>query len=351
MTLSVYESPSPKVLLEPLTGRDFFDSWKTARLADKHRKPMGATGLQQAEFLWRKWLAFCSTRQLDWQSASAVDFLDFGSEINPRKIGAASKVSPVTLRRYWRILNDLYAYAVLTYRISENPASDAMPEISERTDSLALPPHMWALLQEGLPGGHTPKDRRNLLVLLLIMRCANTVSEISSLKISSVEAHEGTPQEVSTRLAVSGLPLLQPESPFCRPLETHPVYVLQLSGSRPVQTRRLVLDPRTSKAVHDWLEIRKLGKATAQDKLIVGAGNGAAVTPKSLYNICQSHMQRCLQDYPTIAQMGPNTLRNTCISIWLNQGDTVEEILRRCGLKDQGVLIRLQKHINPTVTL
>ncbi|MDB5929000.1 MAG: phage integrase [Polaromonas sp.] len=49
--------------------------------------------------------------------------------------------------------------------------------------------------------------------------------------------------------------------------------------------------------------------------------------------------------------MGPNTLRNTCISLWLSQGMPLSEVLRRCGLKDPGVLIRLQRHVNSNAAL
>ena len=49
--------------------------------------------------------------------------------------------------------------------------------------------------------------------------------------------------------------------------------------------------------------------------------------------------------------MGPNTLRNTCIIVWLSQGVALGEVLRRCGLHDPGVLTRLQRHVNPAAVL
>ncbi|MEO8012932.1 MAG: site-specific integrase [Polaromonas sp.] len=335
---------------EALDGMAFFEAWQSSRVLDTHRKPMGATGLAQAGFVWRKWLAFCSVRDIDWQAASPEDVQAFAGDISPRKPGTPC-VSPVTLRRYWRILNDLYAHAWLTGAVAHNPAACVMPATSEKTSSLALPPHLWALLQEGLPGGCQFKARRNRLVLLLMMRCALTVTEIISLTLGSVQVYEGTPDEIAQRLALAGLPLLQPESPFRAPLASSspvPAYALQLSGARLAQTRQLVLDSRTRAALHDWLEVRKPGKAGNHDRLIVGSAEGAAITPKGLYNLCQAHMARCLVGFD-IAQMGPNTLRNTCISCWLNQGVPLNEILRRCGLKDEQVLIRLQKHLNSIV--
>ena len=52
-----------------------------------------------------------------------------------------------------------------------------------------------------------------------------------------------------------------------------------------------------------------------------------------------------------IAQMGPNTLRNTCIAMWFKAGVPLLEVQRRCGLKDASVLIRLQRHVNTNSVL
>ena len=127
-------------------------------------------------------------------------------------------------------------------------------------------------------------------------------------------------------------------------------YTLQLSGSRPVQARQLVLDARTSAALRDWHEVRRISQASPNDRLLVGGANALALSPKGLYNICQAHMAKCLPGIG-IAQMGPNTLRNTCISVWINQSVLLGEVLRRCGLLNAGVLTRLQRHVNPVVAL
>ena len=43
--------------------------------------------------------------------------------------------------------------------------------------------------------------------------------------------------------------------------------------------------------------------------------------------------------------MGPNTLRNTCISVWLNAGVPLLEVQQRCGLKDASVTSPLGAHL------
>jgi len=349
-------SPALPLLL-PLapapSGLAFFAAWSVARLEDTHRKPMGASGLGQAEFIWRKWLGFCVLRGIAWDGAGPDDVQAFAGAVSPRKLTTSAAVSPVTLRRYWRILNDLYAYAVLSRTLADNPCVEVMPAISEKTASLALPPHLWALLQENLPGGHSFQARRNRLVLHLLMRSALTVTEILGLTLGCVQAHEGTPEQVARRLGLAGLCLFEPESSFLAPLAAHPAgltYTLELSGSRPVQTRQLVLDSRTSAALHGWLEVRTIGKAGAGDRLLIGAAQGSALSAKGLYKICRAHMARSLPGIE-IDQMGPNTLRNTCIAMWLNAGVPLPEVQRRCGLKDASVMSRLGAHLHSAFPL
>ena len=343
----------PLPLAPAPSGLAFFAAWKAARLEDTHRKPMGASGLAQAGFIWCKWLGFCALRGIAWDAAGPADVQAFAGAVSPRKLTTSAQVSPVTLRRYWRILNDFYAYAVLSRTLEANPCSEVMPAISEKTASLALPPHLWALLQNNLPGGHSFQARRNRLVLHLLMRSALTVTELLGLTLGCIQAHEGTPEQVARRLGLAGFPLFEPASAFLAPTAAHPAgltYTLQLSGSRAVQTRCLVLDARTSSALHDWLEVRAMGKAGAGDRLLIGAAQGSALSAKGLYKICRAHMARSLPGIE-IDQMGPNTLRNTCISGWINQGVPLGEVLRHCGLTDAGVLSRLQRHVNPVVAL
>ena len=310
-------------------GMAFFAAWQACRLTDTHRKPLGASGLAQAEFVWRKWLDFCAWRSIAWEAAGPADVQAFAGAVSPRKLTASASVSPVTLKRYWRIVHDVYAHAVLSHTLEGNPCSEVRPAISEKTSSLALPPHLWALLQEGLPGGFQFKARRNRLVLHLMMRCALTVTEILGLTLGCVQAHAGTPGQVTGQ--DSGRP-------------ARLTYTLALSGPRPVQARCLVLDARTSAALHDWLELRSIGNTAVGDRLLIGAPNSAALSAKGLYKICRAHMARRLPSIE-IAQMGPNTLRNTCIAMWLNAGVPLLEIQRRCGLKDASVMSRLGAHL------
>ena len=341
-----------------MSPNDYFGLWQAARLDNAELKPMGKAGLQQASLIWRKWLTFCAAHSLDWDAAQASDVSAFCQAIGPRS--KTKKTSPVTIRRYWRIIHDLYAHALASGIVHDNPALNAKPGDTERVPSLALPINMWIALREGLPSGHGYKDRRNRLVLLLMMRAALTVREIINLTIADAKPYEGSPEDASQALEHAGLPLLQPESSHWLALEAFPRYTLSVKKPRTLRPRLLLLDTRTSKALHDWLAVRSIGHIDAKSRLILGDKIGTAIAPKGLYNICKEHIATCLTHQGFMAEalpntvlaeggighLGPNTLRNTCIALWFNSGVPLEEVKRRCGFQDASVKSRLGVHLH-----
>jgi site-specific recombinase XerD len=320
----------------------FFASWQAARLARTDLKPMGAAGLTQASLVWRHWLAFCTVHSLVWDEARSVDIARFCQSISPRS--PLKKTSPVTRRRYWRVLRDLYDHAMASRLVEANPAEGAQPPATERVPSLALSGPMWAALHEGLyenfPGGDDFKARRNRLVLLLMMRVALTVREIIGLTLDCARPC--------------------PDSPGS-PAGPASLYLLRVRKAGGGHERELQLDPEASRALHAWLEVRPAGLPTLHpgSRLIVGDRIGRSIAPNGLYNICQAHLAHCLEEkgllaaptaYATVdpgllAHMGPNTLRNTCIAGWFNAGVPLQEIQRRCSFKDASVISRLGAHL------
>ena len=354
-----------------LEAHPFFLSWQAARLASPDLKPMGPAGLKQAELVWRHWLAFCTARDVVWSAAQSSDIEGFLSGIGPRATRSALKqTSPVTRRRYWRVLRDFYAFAVVSKIMGSNPADEAQPRATERVPSMALTPNMWQALHDGLPSGDAYKDRRNRLVLLLMMRAALTVQEIIGLSMASVEVLSGSPDAQAAQIEHAGLPLFQPGTALqaqARYSGAQSAYLLRVRKARSGAERVLLLDARTSQAMGDWLEVRAAAAALAGQKnrpnhmsrLIVGDRIGKAIAPNGLYNICQAHLVSCLVERGFLAapetyavhdpgglnHLGPNTLRNTCIALWFNTGVPLQEIQRRCGFKDASVMSRLGAHL------
>ena len=316
----------------------FFLSWQAARLARTDLKPMGAAGLIQASLVWRHWLAFCTVQGVAWDGARSADIARFCQAIGPRS--SLKKTSPVTRRRYWRVLRDLYAHALACGLIELNPAEGAQPPATERVPSLALPGPMWAALlkglYEGLLGGDDFKVLRNRLALLLMMRAALTVREIIGLTLDCAQ-------------------------PCTDSAEPALLYTLRVRKAGGGHERTLQLDLETSRAVHAWLAVRPVGLPALHpgSRLIVGDRIGRSIAPNGLYNICQAHMMDCLVekgllaeqaphtivDPGLLAHMGPNTLRNTCIAGWFNAGAPLQEIQRRCGFQDASVMSRLGAHL------
>ena len=316
----------------------FFAFWQAARLASTDLKPMGAAGLSQASLVWRHWLAFCTSHAVAWDAAQSADIARFCQAIGPRS--SLKKTSPVTRRRYWRVLRDLYAHVLACGLIEVNPAEGAQPPATERVPSLALSPPMWTALHEGLyegfPGGDDFKARRNRLALLLMMRAALTVREIIGLTLDCAQ-------------------------PFTDSTGPAFLYTLRVRKAGGGYERTLRLDLETSRALHAWLEVRPIGLPSLHpgSRLIVGDRIGRSIAPNGLYNICQAHLAHCLRekgllaeaaphtvlDPGALAHMGPNTLRNTCIAGWFNAGVPLLEIQRRCGFKDASVMSRLGAHL------
>ena len=326
----------------------FFVSWQAARLANKDLKPMGVAGLAQASLVWRHWLAFCTVRGVVWDAARSVDIARFCQSIGPRS--SLKKTSPVTLRRYWRVLRDLYAHALVVGLVAVNSAVGAQPPATKRVPSLALSLPMWTALLEGLyehfPGGDDFKARRNRLALLLMMRAALTVREIIGLTLDCAEPC------VDSVESTGG---------------SDPGYMLRVRKAGGGHERALQLDPEISRALHAWLEVRPVGLSPLHpgSRLIVGDRIGRSIAPNGLYNICQAHLARCLAekgllaepaphtilDPGLLAHMGPNTLRNTCIAGWFNAGVPLQEIQRRCGFKDASIMSRLGAHLHSAFPL
>ena len=319
----------------------FFSSWRAARLARADLKPMGAAGLTQASLVWRHWLVFCSVHNVAWDAARSVDITTFCQAIGPRS--SLKKTSPVTRRRYWRVLRDLYDHALASRLVEANPAEGAQPPATERVPSLALSLPMWTALHEGLHEdllGNDFKSKRNRLALLLMMRAALTVREIIGLTLDCAQICASLP-EVSAG--------------------ADPLYALRVRKAGGGHERVLQLDLETSRALHAWLEVRPVGLPALHpgSRLVVGDRIGRSIAPNGLYNICQAHLTRCLVekgllaeqaphatlDPGALAHMGPNTLRNTCIAGWFNAGVPLQEIQRRCGFKDASVMSRLGAHL------
>jgi integrase/recombinase XerC len=340
-----------------MTGQELYKLWEDYRVVEKARRPIGKSSLQQYEVVWGSWLLHCAGAGVGWNEAPQEEVQKFIGSITPRSRRGTPVTSALTIKRYWRTLYDLYAFAVLNNVAEENPADLPQKPVTAVVLSLALSPADWQALSDGLPGGFTPKDRRNRLVLLLIMRAALTVGELTNLAVDDIKEVQAGPKTFEEAAELSDTPLFQPESPFWLANEAHPTYSITVDSKVKARCRTLILDDRTSKAVYDWLEYRSLldknvtDVAGAKRFLFSKIDGHKPMADKSIYNICQAHFIKCLGTDNKIQHIGPNTLRNTCITVWHSLGTPETELMRRLGLKAAGSFRRLVKHFTPTLTL
>lgn len=334
---------------------NFFYSWKMFRqqCARDHqdpkfrKKPMGAPGFHQAKTIWTQWSAFCATRNIAWFNAREADVESYLQSIpalrRPRVVDASGRTiisskgikteSKVTIRRYWRILNDFYVFGLIENYVQHNPAHKVKPEVGESTQSDLLSISEYCQAMERLPHGACKKSSRDRLALLLVARHALTVGEILGLKLTDVLVLARAPVHLEI---VEGAEkaLVQAPSAMC---------ALTLKPGFPLQARTVWLDEATSLAMEKWLKLRP---QTPSDSLFLGY-HGRPWKPRDLHLLFSKHLEIC--QINSAKKTGPNTFRNSCILHWLNDHVSIEEIMRRCGFRDANFLRRLALHIRPSV--
>lgn len=339
-------------------SHELFRAWAVVRdnpvKDDNNRKPrpLGVHGRQQAEIIWKQWELFCAENAVQWHEVTPLHFQKFNMRINPRgkTVGTAT---PTTQRRYWRTLHDIYSMAVIEGYMESNPAANSkslgIPAQEERKSDL-IDSNYWQILMDSIPGGFTFLDVRKRVLLLLVMRAALTVGEIVAIRIKDVYPYEPTKE-------YAGLPLLE-KDPNWKSNEPHPIYALHITNadekSRPAKKRTLVLDTRTSKAMHDWLSIRlKFDNVKVKDLLIVSAEKNPQITTRTILKVCTDHINSVKKPNSDMEfrHPSPNTLRNTCIDLWRHNPTITEaEVSRRVGVVPGSLSIRMPR-VNPILHL
>ncbi|MDO8768678.1 MAG: hypothetical protein Q7K57_08240 [Burkholderiaceae bacterium] len=338
-----------------IDAANFYYAWKMFReqcvsghLDPKfRRKPMGPSGFTQASIVWKQWSTFCAARNVAWSSARESHVESYLQSIStrrrPRVVGVDGRmtVSPdriktdsrVTIRRYWRILNDFYAFGLAEHYVQYNPAFEVKPEDGEGTQSTLLSIAEYCQSMALLPDDTGVMSSRDRLALLLVARHALTTAEIVNLRLSDVSelprVHHGAAVAAGAPEAVKHVPTA--------------LYELALSGGRATQARTIALDDTTSMAMRQWLKMRP---HVLSARLLVGH-HGRDWTPKGVHILCSDHLEKC--QISLERRTGPNTFRNSCILNWLNDKMPMQEIMRRCGFQDATFLRRLACHIRPPI--
>lgn len=319
-----------------------FEGWvRACRDATSEREHLSEDSATKYRTVWSGYLKWLARTQTDWAQANEADISAFVQAIGSRPRAAdkgrtsgstrITSASPVTQRRYWRVLRDVYSHAVINGQITANPCSDAeqVPP-SETMPSMVLPPWVLGqlqsaiLLERQLDPLRSWQDLRNDTLVMLLCHTAIKTGEIQTLRLD---------QLLPTRTARHGKHL-----------------VLTLEGQRKYQTRAIpITDPKLLVVLRHWLYERSLVENAPAwlffgQKRRPGARERMPLSAKSIFLIVNQAITRYIGADAfafNLAHAGPEALRNTVITHWLGQGREPEDVMLLAGMAEQRALLRL----------
>lgn len=264
-----------------------------------------------------------------WHEATAEDVAHF-LQIRPGQRAhhqPQRQISEVTRRRYWRLLDRVYAHALLHGWVASNPVQAVHPyerPAPEQPTGHVLPPALWAALPRYFPGSDDLQGARDLAVLRLLYDLALAPEEIRLLTIGA--------------LRNAGQASLGEGEKPC---------FVQIEGQRAAQRRCLPLPAPTAAVLSAWMSFRRRSgtPATVQAPLFESR-KGGPLTIRALFHIASKTIERAQQagtdQAVPLARMGPQVLRNTAIVQWLHQGLAPTEVVQRIGVDHPRALAHLQ---------
>lgn len=266
---------------------------------------------------------------LPWQQATAVDVQNF---LRPRK-GQFShhlpgrRISEVTRRRYWRLLERIYDHALEHGWVQDNPAAGLAPQerpAAEDGQGHCLPSPLWHALPRHIPDADGFQSARDRAILLLLYELALAPEEVRGLHWRDLHEPEGLPAG------------------------------LRIDGARAAQQRTLELSQRVSRALRDWRGFsagQRGAEAVQPDATVFYSREGQPLSVRVLFHVASQLIQRAHAAQPASSQkaplhrVGPQVLRNTAIVQWLRDGRPETEVVQRIGVDGTRALRHLRHYL------
>ncbi|MDD2713751.1 MAG: tyrosine-type recombinase/integrase, partial [Simplicispira sp.] len=238
-------------------------------------------------------------------------------------------LSEVTRRRYWRVLERVYDFAVLHGWIDTNPVSQL--RLAERPKAVeqlghTLPPALWQRLPQHFAASDSLQGARDRAILLLLYELALAPEEVRGLRDEHLLDEQHQP--------------LQPNAGVT------PRW-LKIEGARKAQHRTLPVPVHVGEALVAWHQYRHAHDATLQGWLF-HSRKGGPLSIRALFHVASRVIQEAHAALPADTQhwplqrVGPQVLRNTAIVTWLQAGVPESEVVRRLGVESGRALVRLQ---------
>lgn len=315
-------------------AEELFTHWLQARSNDPW-EPLTAQAAKPYRFIWGAWCKYLQAHvdaqgqtvpAVCWRDASAVQVLHFINHI-PQTV-KGRKVSDITRRRYWRVLDRVYDHALLQGWIHANPvhgvASTERPP-SEDPKGAILSEAMWQAGIASIPLGEDLVGARDRAVLMLLFELGLAPEELRTLRMDHlVYAQEGS-QEPSTIIAV------------------------HIEGLRDNQQRKLGVSPALARALSHWLNARAQYPAMRGEDSLFCSRKSRTLSNHTLLHLVTKTLSQAAQarGLPTPPRLGPQIVRNTAIVRWLNAGMPMNDVVERAGLKNTNGLLHLRDYLTP----
>ena len=320
-------------------GPLLFQLW----LAEESSKPFQSLSPEPQgvyENIWNAWLQCLAPSTPDagdlptprlWHEAQGEDVARFLRMRPGQRAGHQPDrpLSEVTRRRYWRVLDRVYTFAVQQGWLHSNPVMALqLAERPRAVDQLGhcLAPALWARLPAHFPAQDSLQGARDRAILLLLYELALAPEEVRTLQDDSLLDAQGQPIEVAS----AAVPVR-----------------LQIDGARKAQQRQLALSPTLGQVLRQWLQYRQ-----AHDAMLSGhlfhSRKGGPLSIRALFHVASKVIQEAHAALPGDAQqwdlqrVGPQVMRNTAIVTWLQAGMSETEVVRRIGVENHQALGHLQ---------
>ncbi len=297
--------------------------------------------------IWQAWLKYLASNEEGqvalWRTADATNVARFlQSGIRGLK---NSNPSNTAQRRYWRVLSRIYTFAHAKGWTPENPlVALAMADVptAEKTSGAVLTLAQLNACFDCLPPLYgTATQSRDHTMAMLLLTTGMTPQELRSLCVQDLERDTSTGKV------------------------THVAITAQRADT---QRRRIALDERTGNALLFWLTQRHMFKSLQRvrpgpDDAPVNASDRhpftslfvsqktPEVTTGTLLHVCSDLILQACQKINAAPppRIGPQVIRNTVLTKWLNQGIGIHQVTQMAGLKNPKGLLHLRAHLNPEV--
>ncbi|MDR2299375.1 MAG: site-specific integrase [Comamonas sp.] len=347
------------------SGIEVFKEWLSHE-GNKSWDPLDTSPDGGYEKVWLAWLYHLSREQTaqenatqakrspalpdkPWHEAEPVDVQSFlriregqRAHHHPER-----QISPVTRRRYWRLLERIYDHALEHGWVLANPATGMEPmerPPSEDGKGHCLPPLLWRALPRQFPPADGYQNARDRAIVLLLYEMALAPEEVRALCWKDLRSSESA-------VWIGDAP--EPEVQEEGALSKTPRY-LHIDGGRAAQQRLVEIPPNVAKALRDWCSFSRAQRGPSVvdgEHVVFYSRRGGPLSIRMLFHVASQIIQRAHeaqseddQKFP-LQRVGPQVLRNTAIVQWLRAGVPELEVIARIGVDSTRALRHLQHYL------